>query len=110
MAKGQHLSRYQQGIVKRYYEHADTRVVTSLQELVSDLAVAETDAAKTRLWKRAADMLGKTAADPKRTAAIVAARDVKGLAQLVGELASSARAVKPDRPAAPRPPRANDDL
>ncbi len=111
MAKGQYLSSYQKGIVNRYYEHADSRIVSGLQELVSDLAVAETDAIKTRLWKKAADSLAKTSADPKRIAAVIASRDVKGFATLVGELSGSSTAIKRDKPAAPRPSRSSaDDL
>ncbi|MCC6426618.1 MAG: hypothetical protein IT435_07330 [Phycisphaerales bacterium] len=94
MAKGQHFTAYQQGIVNRYYATADTRIVSTLQELVSDIALAETDAAKTRLWKKAADNLAKTTIDPKKAAQIIAQRDVKALAEEVGKLSASGNAIK----------------
>lgn len=94
MAKGQHLSAYQQKIVGRYYESADTRIVTALQELVSEIAVSETTSALDKNWKKAADNLAKTTADPKKIAAILETRDLKALAQLVGDLTAAPRAVK----------------
>ncbi len=103
MAKGQFLTSHQKGIVNRYYATADTRVVTTLQELVSDLALAETDAAKTKLWKKAADNLAKTTLDPKRAAAILEKRDVKTFAIAVAELSSAPTALKPSTPRKPTP-------
>ena len=46
MAKHQNLSAYQQKIVKRYYEHADSITIQKLQELVSELYLAEGKSAK----------------------------------------------------------------
>lgn len=89
MAKGQHLSRHQQGIVRRFYLHRGSILLTRLQELTSDLAIAEGKKLDT-LWKRAADTLGKLETEPpipaSRIETIVGARDVAGLATLVGEL------------------------
>ncbi|USN99363.1 MAG: hypothetical protein H6810_01415 [Phycisphaeraceae bacterium] len=89
MTKGQHLSRYQQGIVRRFYLHRGAILLTRLQELTSDLAIAEGKKADT-LWKRAADTLGKLETEPpipaSRVSMILESRDVAGLAQLVGEL------------------------
>ena len=91
MAKGQHLSRYQKGIVSRYYEHADTITLTKLQEAVSDLYLAPGDKAATKLWKSAETALAKTGADPARVAKILADRNVVALATLVGELSAPAK-------------------
>ena len=89
MAKGQHLSRYQQGIVRRFYHHRSAILVTRLQELTSDLALAE-GAKADRLWKRAADTLGNLETDPplpeSRIETVTTNRDIEGLARLVGEL------------------------
>ncbi|HRJ50336.1 MAG: hypothetical protein KF787_02825 [Phycisphaeraceae bacterium] len=95
MAKGQHFSAYQQGIIKRFYEHADSRTLTALQELVSEIAVSETDSARERHWKRAAEYLAKAGATPARAQAIINARDVKGLATLVGELLAGGGKTRP---------------
>jgi hypothetical protein len=93
MAKGQPLSRYQQGIVKRFYLHRGSILITRLQELVSDLALAEGKQAD-RLWKRAEDALRKLETEPpipdSRIETICGNRDVAGLAQFVGELHAKA--------------------
>jgi hypothetical protein len=90
MAKGQDLSRHQRKIVERYYEHRDTIMITKLQEIVSDLYLAEGKKAET-LWKRAKTALEKTDASPKKAASVVENRDLKGLADLVGQLAGPRR-------------------
>ncbi len=87
MAARQHLSRYQQGIVKRYYEHQDTILTNRLSELVSELYLAEGAAQATRLWSRARQALAKAGVEPRRIEPIVEARDVTALARLVNELA-----------------------
>lgn len=113
MSKGQYLSSYQKGIVSRYYEHADARVVNALQELVSEIAVAESEASRTKLWKRAADHLAKTTIDPVKAAALVQTRDVKAFAEAVARLSAAPSALKPSKPASPAPPArrpGSDDL
>ncbi len=89
MAKGQYLSHYQQGIVRRFYEHADAQLVTKLAELVSDLAVVEggpTGKASAKLWTRARAALAKAGVAAARVEAIADAGDVAALAKLVGEI------------------------
>jgi hypothetical protein len=97
MAKGQHLSRYQKGIVNRYYEHADTITLTKLQEIVSDLYLATGDKATAKLWKSAETALAKSGAEPARAAKILADKNVVALATLVGELSGPSKG-----PAKPR--------
>ncbi|MEO0629815.1 MAG: hypothetical protein AAFY46_03690 [Planctomycetota bacterium] len=82
MAKGQNLSAHQQKIVKRYYENADTITITKLQELVTEIYLAEGKKADT-LWKRAHDHLKKTNIKPHVVDAIVEKRDVTKLAELL---------------------------
>lgn len=86
MAKGQHFTPYQQGIVKRYYEHADSRLATSLQELLSNLAVAEPGKPADKLWKKAGELLTKAKVAPARAESIITARDLKALAELITQL------------------------
>lgn len=87
MAKHQHLSRYQQGIVKRYYNNLDTITIQKLQELVSELALAGGDAKlQEKLWKRVETALAKADADRARIDRVLASRDTAGLAKLVSEL------------------------
>ena len=88
MPKGQHLSSHQRGIVKRYYDNRDTIMANKLAELVSDLALCETEKKAASLWKRVEKALAGAKVEPKRAAGIVEQRDVKELAKLAGELAS----------------------
>lgn len=90
MAKGQHLSSYQRGIVKRYYEHIDTIALQKLGEVVSDLYLADPKKAG-KLWEHARTALQKTGADAKDYEKIVSARDLQGLARLVNELSGGGR-------------------
>lgn len=89
MAKRPDLSGYQRGIVKRYYNHQDSILVTRLQEIVSELALAEGKAAD-KQWKRAEQTLARLKLDPPlpeaRVNPILESRNLEQFAQLVGEL------------------------
>lgn len=76
------LSAHQQKIVKRYYENADTITMTRLQELVTEIYLAQGKKADT-LWKRAHDHLKKTTLRPDVIESVVSKRDVKRLAELI---------------------------
>lgn len=80
------LSRHQQSIVKRYYKNLDTIVGTRLQEAVTDLYLAESDAKRAKLWKKVKTQLDKTPADPALVQQIVEAGDTERLAKLVNDL------------------------
>lgn len=82
MAKGQHLSGYQRSIVKRYYNNLDTITMTRLQELVSDLYLAEGKKAE-NLWKKAETLLAKTDARGAEVRELIEKRDIKKLAEVV---------------------------
>ena len=82
MAKGQHLSGYQRGIVKRYYNNLDSITMTRLQELVSDLYLAEGKKAES-LWKKAETLLAKTDARGAEVRALIEKRDIEKLAEVV---------------------------
>lgn len=104
MSKGQNLSSYQQGIVKRYYNNLDTISLQKLGELVSDIAVC-TDAKKIGdLWQRAHKALQKSPADQLKASRIVAERNVEALAKMVGELSNmKPTGAPPPRAAVPAP-------
>lgn len=91
MAKGQEFSRYQRGVINRYYEHADNIALQRLSEMVSDLYLAEGGKAL-QLWKSVATSLAKLApeGDP-RVAKVLQEKSVTGLAKLVGELSATAQ-------------------
>lgn len=86
MPKGQPLTAYQQGIVKRYYEHKDGVLTQKLQELVSELYLADSPKKAEKLWKSAETALAGLKLDAAKVKAVVAARDVKGLAELIAKL------------------------
>lgn len=80
------LSRHQQSIVKRYYKNLDTIVATRLQEAVTELYLAESDAKRAKLWKKVKTQLDKTPADSALVQQIVEAGDTERLAELVNDL------------------------
>ncbi|MBL8746353.1 MAG: hypothetical protein JNK58_08365 [Phycisphaerae bacterium] len=91
MAKGQHLSAYQKGIVKRYYEHQDTVLTQRLSELVSEVYLATGEKQADKLWKSVEQALAKTPVEPARIGKILATRDVKELARAVADLSPGGR-------------------
>ena len=52
MAKSER-TKYQSGVISRYYDNLDTIMLGKLGELVTELYLADTDTKKQRLWQRA---------------------------------------------------------
>jgi len=48
------FSPHQEKIISRYYDHRDEIMLTRLQEIVTDLYLADSPAKRKRLWTRAA--------------------------------------------------------
>jgi len=46
-------SRYQQDVIQSYYKNLDTITLAKLQELVTELYLADGDSKRKRLWQRA---------------------------------------------------------
>ena len=99
---------YQEGVIKRYYEHQDTLMLNRLGEIVSELYLAEVPSKKEKLWDKAHKALLKTNAEKARIAKVVKAEFVEGADKLlrlqldVGGaqktcLAGIAQAYKPDK-------------
>ncbi len=86
MATGQHLSAHQKKIVNRYYEHLDTITITRLAEATSELYLCTEPKKAEKLWTTVARALEKTAAGDKQVKSILEAKNIKGLAELVGKL------------------------
>ena len=89
MAAGREYSRFQQGVIKRYYRNLDTITLQRLSEIVSELYIESAAGGgkkADRLWQRAADALGRTEAGGARIARIIEQRDLEQLARLVSEL------------------------
>ncbi len=77
---------YQKGVIKRYYEHAETAALQKLGEIVTDLYLADTEAKRKRLWKRAERALEKLECPRGFKEAVLGERSIEGLAELLTEL------------------------
>ncbi len=87
MAKGQNLSRHQQGIVKRYYEHYDTAQAQKLGQIVSDLYLCDSEKKTTRMWAQADKALRALSQDTPRIEKLIAEKNLEALAKMVNEVA-----------------------
>ena len=76
------LNRYQQGVVKRYYEHHDTIQSNKLSELVSELWLTEDEKTRAKLWNRAKAALASVGVAEADVAKVVSNRDLEQLAKL----------------------------
>lgn len=71
---------HQKKIIDRYYDNIDTISLTKLQELATELYLAETDKKRDRLWERVAAAMKNLKIGPALTAHILERRDPKVLA------------------------------
>jgi chemotaxis regulatin CheY-phosphate phosphatase CheZ len=84
MAK-QDYSRFQKGVIKRFYENRDAVETQRLQEIVTEIYLATTPAKRKRLWERAAALLERTPdVDAAAMQRIIEAQDVEALAKIAG--------------------------
>ena len=72
---------YQQRIIKNYYRNRQGLALQKLQELVSELYLAETDKKRDQLWKRVAKALGNLEIEPKLVEHILEQRSAEVLAE-----------------------------
>lgn len=93
------LSAHQRKIVQRYYEHQDTLRAQRLADLVSEIYLAPTETARTKLWGRAQVALMKAGVDASRAADIASRRDGEALAALAQKIDAGQPI-----PASPPPP------
>ena len=77
-------TRHQQSIIRNYYRNLDQIRAQRLQEIVTELWLAETDKKRERLWARVEELLAKSDAAPAEVRMILERRDVEALAHLVG--------------------------
>jgi len=84
MAK-QDYTPHQQAIISQYYSQLDTIMLTKLQELVSELYLADSEAKKKRLWERVEKAMMKLNVPATILEHIMARRDVQVLARNVQE-------------------------
>jgi hypothetical protein len=79
------LTKYQQKIVKNYYDNLDTALVQRLGEQVTDLYLAE-GKKRAKLWETVGKSLGKLGVPQSRIDRVVASDDARQLACLLQEL------------------------
>lgn len=86
MAKERNYSRYQKGVIKRYYDNKDHLMNQKLGEVVSELYLCTEEKKAARLWASAHKALINAGVHKVQAARLVEARDLEGLAKVVGEL------------------------
>jgi hypothetical protein len=84
-------SNYQRKLIDRYYEHRDVIMLNKLQELISELYLAETDRKRDQLWKRVEKAMQNLKIEPKQAEQILAQRDPKLLASSVQDWLKNVR-------------------
>ena len=80
------FSRHQQSIIKRYYANSSTVGLQRLEELVSDLYLAEGANKLKKLWSHVQQALTKLEVPASRVKMVMESADPAKLAELVGEL------------------------
>lgn len=90
MAKQEH-SAYQKKIISRYYENIDTIGLTKLQELVTELYLADTEAKKDKLWQRVQKAMVSIKVNPAIIKHLMEKKDIRILAQNLNEWLKKAK-------------------
>jgi len=80
MAQREH-SAYQQNIIRQYYGQLDTIMLTKLQELVTELYLAESDTKREKLWERVEKAMSKLKIAPTLIRHIMEKKNVEILAK-----------------------------
>ncbi len=76
---------FQKKLINRYYENLDTMMLQKLQELVTELYLAETEKEKAKLWDRAQKAMVNLKIPPEVIATIMRSKNVVTLAKQVEE-------------------------
>jgi hypothetical protein len=79
-------SKFQQGVIRRYYENREQIDEGKLSELVTSLYLAESKSARDKLWDRVESLLERLEVLPSRLEHVLASRDAAVLAELVSDL------------------------
>ena len=77
---------YQQGLIKRYYEHRDTLALQRLGEIVSDLYVETSEPRIARAWAAAHKQMLAAGVHEHEARTIVTERDLGALARLIARI------------------------
>ena len=76
---------HQQNIIRNYYQNLDTIQLTKLQEIVTELYLAESDKKRKQLWTRVEQALNKLKIPPEIKARILETQDIQILAKNLEE-------------------------
>ncbi|MDA1016764.1 MAG: hypothetical protein O3A00_20190 [Planctomycetota bacterium] len=79
-------SRYQQGIIKRYYDNRDQLDEQKLSELVTNLYLAESEKKKVKLWESAEGLMERLDVPDSRIQHVMAGKDAAVLAAVVQDI------------------------
>lgn len=74
-------SKYQKDVISKYYENLDSLMLQKLQQLVTDLYLAETQAKQKQLWQRAHKAMIKLKIQPQIIEHIMQKQNVEILAK-----------------------------
>ncbi|AQT67755.1 hypothetical protein STSP2_00904 [Anaerohalosphaera lusitana] len=74
-------SQYQKNVISRYYENLDNIMLSKLQELVTELYLADSKAKQDRLWERVEKAMVKLKIKPAMIEHIMSQRSVTVLAK-----------------------------
>jgi alcohol dehydrogenase class IV len=78
-------SSYQKGIIDRYYQNLNGIALQNLQELVTELFLAEDEKKKAKLWDRVKTAMEKLKIPPQIANHILEKKDIQILAKNVSE-------------------------
>jgi hypothetical protein len=78
-------SRYQQKIISNYYQNLDKVALQRLQEMVTELYLAQTDKKRAKLWEQVEKAMEKVEVKPVIKEHILKSRDVQVLAKNLNE-------------------------
>ena len=74
-------SKYQQDVISRYYDNLDVIMLGKIQEMVTELYLADSEAKQKRLWERAHKAMLKLKVRPNIIEHIMSKKDVTVLAK-----------------------------
>ena len=74
-------SKYQDGVISRYYDNLDTIMLQKLGEMVTELYLADTKAKEDRLWQRTHKAMIKLKVTPAIIEHIMKTKSVEILAK-----------------------------
>jgi hypothetical protein len=79
-------SKYQKGVIKRFYEHRDTLALQKLGEIVSNLYLETSEAKIKRAWKSAHAQMLAAGVHQHEADHILEEKDLGALAKIVSDL------------------------